>query len=139
MRTKVLIAIAAAAICATVVVGTWIGRSAPKASLGKYLSQELPVSIVVEDAKSSKLQKDSEMFWRLGHSPQDFEAIIADKFLLCDTADKNFVQKSLKDAFPAKFEIESTDVVYGRDGRFFDVFVLTKQQRTNSFVMVLTK
>jgi hypothetical protein len=139
MRTKLLIGIAATGIFATIVVGIWVGQSATKASLAKYLSQELPASIVVEAAKSSKLQKDPELFWQLRHLPQDFDAVIANKFRLCDAADKQFVQKSLEDVFSAKFVPELTDVVHGRNNKGFDVFVLTKQQRTNSFVMVLKK
>ena len=139
MRTKVFTAVAAAAICATFVVGMWIWRGAPKASLTKYLSRELPPSIIVAGTKSSGLEKDPELFWHLEHSPSDFDAIVTNNFRMCDAADREFVQKSLKNVFPGKFTPESNDAVYSRDGRDFDVFVLTKPHRTNSFVMVLTK
>ena len=95
-------------------------------------------SLIVQDTKFVEFQKDPEFFWLLSHSPHASDSVIA-SFRRSDAADTKFVQQSLKSAFQSKFAPESDDVVYDRDTRDFDVFVLLKKNATNSCVMVLTK
>lgn len=138
MRTRALAVFAIAAICAAIVLGLRLGREAPKKKLSKYLSRNLPASLTVRDVKFSSFQKDPEFFWALSHSAHDLDPLLG-RFRLCDTADKKFVQQALTNAFPSKFVPETSDLVYNRDSRDFDVFVLLKERATNSWVIVLTK
>src|SRR5262245_1959571 len=100
MRTRVGVAFGIAVICAVIVMGVWTGRNAPKCELVKYLSHDVPVSVIIIGSKSFKLQKDPELFWILAHPPHQLDALLDRQFRLCDGADKQFIQQSLKDAFP---------------------------------------
>jgi hypothetical protein len=139
LGTKTFLAVLGVVICVAVIVGFRLERNVLNTDLAKFLSAQLPASVVIQHVSSSKLQRDPEICWHISHLPGDLGVMLTNGFRRSDAADTDFVQKSLKDVFRGDFVAEPSDVVYSRDTQDFDVFVLAKQDRTNSFVMVLVK
>ena len=112
----------------------------PKAELSEFLPDQLVASMILVDSKFLHASKDAELFWRLAHSPREFGPLLLEHgFRLSDKADNTWGRQSFAEAFRDGFLLEGSDVVYSRDTPSFDVFILAKETRTNSFVMVLKK
>ena len=119
LRTRAGIA-AAVAISAVVGIAALLARQTPNGDLRKYLSPDLPPSVVVQEAKLFRLRKDAEMFWLLSHPKGAIDAALLQGFRPSDVADTEFLQNALKDAFPNKYAAEPGDLVYSHDTEKFE-------------------
>lgn len=136
-KFRISIAIGVFGVIALCVVGYQKDRNRKR--LSSRLEWPLPESIAVRAEHGSFWEKDAVFYWSLSHPPHALDTVLRLNYRVSDQADSENIQRELAGVFSNLFSASKTDLVYGKEGVDYDIFILIKNEQTESYVIVFHK